>query len=346
MKSFRIGNVIIGQECDPVVVAELGINHNGNLDHAIELADTAIDAGASIIKHQTHFPEYEMSEEAKKIIPKHCKDTIYEIIKKCSLSRINEIKLKKHVNQRNKVYISTPFSKEAANFLNSIHVPAFKIGSGECNNYPLVEYISKFKKPIILSTGMNLIKDIRPSVDIIRRKKLPYALLICTNIYPTKNEHVYLDTLNLLKSNFPDAILGISDHTNNIYCSLAAVGLGARIIEKHFVKSKKSKGPDVPASMDARDLKNLIEGSKIIFSARGIKKKIIKEESDTANFAFASVVATSEIKKGEIFTKKNIFVRRPGNGNFGIKDYYKLIGKIANRNIKKNYQIKHIDVKK
>jgi len=346
MKQFKIGKIKIGYNIEPVVIAELGINHNGNLDYAINLADVAIKSGAEIIKHQTHFADFEMSEESKKIIPSHCNKSIYDIIKNCSLSKKDEIKLKKYVNQRKKIYISTPFSREAADFLNSIDVPAFKIGSGECNNYPLIEHISKFNKPVILSTGMNLLENIKPSVKILRKNKVPFALLICTNVYPTRDDHVYLDTIQKLKLNFPDAVVGISDHTTSIYCSLGAVALGARIIEKHFVKSKKAKGPDVSASMDPSDLKKLIEGSRVIFNAKGNKNKINKYERDTANFAFASVVATKKIKKGEILSKDNIFVRRPGNGYFKAKDYYKLLGKKVKKNIESNFQIKKSDIKK
>ena len=345
-KYLNIENLKIGEEFEPVIIAELGINHNGNLDRAIYLADLAIKSGAKIIKHQTHFPEFEMSNEAKKIVPSHCKESIYSIIQNCSLSKKNEIKLKKYINQKKKIYISTPFSREAAKFLNDINVPAFKIGSGECNNYPLVDYISSFKKPIILSTGMNLINKIKPSVDIIRKKKIPYALLICTNIYPTADKDVCIGTIPFLKSVFPDALIGISDHSKNIFCSLGAVALGARIIEKHFVDTKKAKGPDVSASMDPSDLTNLINGSKSIFNARGVKKKISNLEKKTSLFAFASVVSTKNITKGETFSEKNIFVKRPGNGDFKVTDLRKLFGKTAKKNIIKNYQIKKTDVKK
>ena len=344
MKELVIENIKFGYNRSPVVIAELGINHNGSLDYAINLADAAIKSGAKIIKHQTHFADFEMSEESKRIIPSHCAESIYEIIKNCSLKEKDEIKLKKYIIQKKKIYISTPFCREAANFLNSIGVPAFKIGSGECNNYPLVEHIAKFKKPVILSTGMNLIKTIVPAVKILRKYKVPYALLICTNIYPTKNDNVYLDTISKFKIKFPEAVLGISDHTDNIYCSLGAVALGARIIEKHFVKSKKANGPDVAASMDPSDLKRLIEGSEAIFQARGCKKIINKHELNTSNFAFASVVATKNIKKNEVLSKENIFVRRPGNGYFKAKDYNKLLGRKARRNITSNFQIKKQDV--
>ncbi len=339
-KKFRIGNVIIGQNEPPVVIAEIGINHNGSLDQAINIADKAIKSGAEIIKHQTHVVEDEMSEEAKKIIPGNSNKSIYDIIQKCALSEKEEKKLMDYVKQRKKIFISTPFSRAAVDRLVKFNVPAFKIGSGECNNYHLVKYISKFKKPIILSTGMNSIRTIRPSVQILKKAKLPFAILHCTNIYPTPPHLVRLDCLNELKRSFPGVILGISDHTETNYTSIAAVTLGARIIEKHFVDTKTKKGPDITCSMDPQDLKDIIVGSRIVFNSLKGKKIPLFEEKKTMAFAFASVVSTKEINKGEKLSNKNIFVRRPGSGDFKVKDLEKLYGKIAKTKIRKNIQIK------
>ena len=328
MKSFKIGNVTVGDNYPPVIIVELGINHNGNLDMAIEMVDKAIDAGATIIKHQTHIVEDEMSYEAKKIIPANSNKTIFDIIKKCALIEKDEKKLMNHIKSRKKIFISTPFSRAAADRLGKFKVPAFKIGSGECNNHFLVDYICKFKKPIIMSTGMNSIQSVNNSVKIIRKHRLPYALMHCTNIYPTPNHLVRLDCLSEIKKSYPDAIIGLSDHSDSIYTCLGAVSLGARILEKHFVDSKKiRKGPDVSASMDTSELKQLLEGSKKIFEAKGGGKKPIKEESKTIAFAFQSVVSTENILKGEKLSLNNIFLRRPGNGDFKVKDFKKLIGK-------------------
>ncbi len=345
MKSFKIGKVSVGDDYPPVIIVELGINHNGNLDMAIEMVDKAIDAGATIIKHQTHVVEDEMSYEAKKIIPANSSKTIFDIIKKCALSEKDEKKLMNHIKSRKKIFISTPFSRAAADRLGKFNIPAFKIGSGECNNHFLVDYICKFKKPIIMSTGMNSIHSINKSIKIIRKHRLPYALMHCTNIYPTPNHLVRLDCLREIKKSYPDAIIGLSDHSDSIYTCLGAVSLGARILEKHFVDSKKiRKGPDVSASMDTSELKQLLEGSKKIFEAKGGGKKPIKEERKTIAFAFQSVVSTENILKGEKLSLNNIFLRRPGNGDFKVKDFKKLQGKKVKKNIKKNYQIKKTDI--
>ena len=309
MKKFKIGKIIIDENTPPIVIAEIGINHNGNLDRAISIADKAILSGAEIIKHQTHIVDEEMSEEAKRTTPGNSKLSIYEIIKKCTLSEEKEKKLMKYITSRKKIFISSPFSIAAANRLARFNVPAFKIGSGECNNYHFIKHICKFKKPIILSTGMNSINSIKKSVEIIRKNKIPLALLHCTNIYPTPPNLVRLDCIRQLKKAYPSCLVGISDHTTTNYTSLAAVALGARIIEKHFVDSKKIIGPDINCSMDPSELKDMILGSKTIFQARGGVKKPLKEEKITINFAFASVCSSTDISPGQVLTEKNICLK-------------------------------------
>ncbi len=346
MKILKIGDLEISETSEPVIIAELGINHHGSIDKAIYLADLAIKAGAKILKHQTHVIEDEMALCAKKIVPGNAKKSIFHIIQKYSLSESSERKLMNYIKNKNRIFISTPFSRKAVDRLIKFDVPAFKIGSGECNNYPLIEYICKHKKPIILSTGMNSIETIKPAVKIIRKYKNPFALLHCTNIYPTPPKLVRLEAMLEIKKNFKDAVIGLSDHTETIYTSLGAIAMGACIVEKHFIDSKKVKGPDVKASMDTSELKELIKGSKIIFQAKKGKKKQLKEEAKTVAFAFASVAAVKNISKGEKLTKNNIFPIRPGNGYFKIKDYNKLLGKTAIRNIKKGFQLNNKDVKK
>lgn len=340
MKKFKIGKIIIDENTPPVVIAEIGINHNGNLDRAISIADKAILSGAEIIKHQTHIVDEEMSEEAKKTIPGNSKLSIYKIMKKCALSEEKEKKLMNYIKSRKRIFISSPFSKAAADRLGRFNVPAFKIGSGECNNYHFIEHVCKFKKPIILSTGMNSINSIKKSVEIIRKNKIPLALLHCTNLYPTPPNLVRLDCIRQIKKAYPSCLVGISDHTTTNHTSLAAVALGARIIEKHFIDSKKVIGPDINCSMDPSELRDMILGSKIIFEARGGLKKPLKEEKVTINFAFASVCSSIDINPGQKLTKKNICLKRPGNGFYSIRDFNKLLGKKVKRFVKKNTQIK------
>jgi N-acetylneuraminate synthase len=344
MRSFKIGNILIGDKYNPIIIPEIGINHKGDINLAIHMVDKAIKAGAQIIKHQTHIVDDEMSFEAKKIKPPNADIPIYDLIKKSSLNEKDEKKLMNYIKSRKRIFISTPFSRKAAERLANFDVPAFKIGSGECNNYPLVEYIAKFKKPIILSTGMNSINTIRPSVKIFRKYKIPYALLHCTNIYPTPSRLVRINCITVLKKNFPDAVVGLSDHTENIYTSIASIALGASIIEKHFTDSKNRKGPDISSSMDSSQLKELIKATMEVYSSRGNVKKPMVEEKKTINFAFASISATQNIYKGEILNSKNIFPLRPNSGYFKAKDYKQLIGRKAKNDIKKGFQLKKNDI--
>lgn len=193
--SFKIENRNIGIDYPPLVIAEIGINHNGSLDIAKKMVDAAIAAGIEVIKHQTHVIDDEMSPEAKKVIPGNSSKSIYHIMKECSLNEEDETELKAYVEKKGRIFISTPFSRAAAERLERMDVQAYKIGSGECNNYPLIEHISSYGKPIILSTGMNDIEDIRVAVEIFRKCNVPFALLHTTNIYPTPNHLVRLGAM-------------------------------------------------------------------------------------------------------------------------------------------------------
>ena len=216
-----------------------------------------------------------------------------------------------------------------------INVPAFKIGSGECNNYPLIKHISKMKKPIILSTGMNDIRSIKKSVNILSNNKIQFALLHCTNLYPTSPKQMRLNGILELKKSFPKAVIGYSDHSGNNLSSLTAVALGASIVEKHFTIESIKSGPDISSSINEKDLKKLINDLNEIYVSKKGGVKPIKEEKFTANFAFASVVAIKDIKKGEKFSSKNLWVKRPGNGDFLADKLEKIYGKICKKGVKK-----------
>jgi N-acetylneuraminate synthase len=341
MPEMLIGNRPVGSKHPPVVIAEIGINHGGSLDLAIHMADAAIDAGVEIVKHQTHVIEDEMSEEAKAVIPGNADISIYEIMDQCALSEDDERSLMRHVQARGALFISTPFSRAAAERLKRFDIPALKIGSGECNNYPLIRHIARFGKPVILSTGMNSIESVRPSVEILRAAGVPYALLHCTNVYPTPPELVRLGGMTRLQDAFPDAVVGLSDHTTSNYPCLGAVALGASILERHFTDSMEREGPDIVCSMDPKALTELIEGSRILFAARGGDKGPVEAEAPTIAFAFASVVATRDIQPGEALSEDNIWVKRPGGGDFGVLDYDGLMGKKALCVIPKGFQLKH-----
>ena len=343
---FKICDRLIGEDYPPLVIAEIGINHGGDLAVAKTMVDAAINAGAEVIKHQTHIVEDEMSSEANLVVPANSSDSIFEIMKSCALSEADEYSLMKYVEEQGAIFLSTPFSRAAVDRLVEFNVPAFKIGSGECNNYPLLQYIAQFRKPVILSTGMNGIDSIEKSVQIFRNASVPFALLHCTNIYPTPPEYVRLGGLSELKNKFPDSVVGLSDHTTSNYSCYGAVALGASILERHFTDSMNRLGPDIICSMDPKSLSELIVGSHEIFLARGGKKEPHIAEAPTIAFAYASVVATRDIAVGDKLTRENTWVMRPGGGDFLAKDYEIVLGSVAVKKIPKGTQIQKCQINK
>ncbi len=341
---IEIADRKVGYDYDPLVIAEIGINHGGSLDIAKNMVDTAVSAGIEIIKHQTHIVEDEMSQEANKDKVGYIGKTIYELMDECALNEEEEYELMKYVEKKGALFISTPFSRAAANRLAEFNVPAFKIGSGECNNYPLIEHICSFGKPIILSTGMNTISSIKKSVEIMEKNSIDYALLHTTNIYPTPPHLVRLGAMVELQEAFPQAVIGLSDHTKSNHACFGAVALGASILERHYTDSMERKGPDIENSMDPQVAKALVEGANLIKLERGGTKGPVEEEQPVINFAYASVVSIAEIIKGDKFTRENIWVKRPGTGPLYAEDYEKILGKTATRHIKNDKHINGDDI--
>ncbi|ECL5231191.1 N-acetylneuraminate synthase family protein [Campylobacter upsaliensis] len=344
MQEIKIGKLIVSQNTSPLVVPEIGINHNGSLELAKLMVDAALRAGAKIIKHQTHIVEDEMCQAAKKVIPGNAKISIYEIMKKCALNEKDERELKEYVEKQGLVYLSTSFSRAGANRLEDMGVSAYKIGSGECNNTPLIKHIASFKKPIILSTGMNDIKSITQSVKILKDFEVPFVLLHTTNLYPTPPHLVRLGAMLELKKEF-DALVGLSDHTTNNLACLGAVALGACMIERHFSDTMDRQGPDIICSMDENALKELITQSEQMALMRGLnaKKEAAKEEQVTIDFAFASIVSIQPIKKGETLSEKNIWVKRPSLGGIPAYEFENVLGKKALRDIECDSQLSKED---
>jgi len=341
MNELCIENRKIGMHEKPLVIAEIGINHGGSLSVAKEMVDAAFRAGAEMVKHQTHVVEDEMSSAAKQVIPGNAKESIYEIMDKCALTKDEEFELMNYTSQKGMIFLSTPFSRAAADRLEEFQVSAYKIGSGELNHYPLIEHIAKFGKPMILSTGMNDIESIQKATNILEKHNVSYALLHTTNLYPTKPEQVRLGAMMELHKHFPETPFGLSDHTLNNNACQAAVALGASIVERHFVDHKNRIGPDVLCSMDEFDLQNLINNTAEIALMRNGQKQALAEEKVTSDFAFATLVSISDIKKGEVLTEKNLWAKRPGTGSILAEKYWEVLGKHAKQDINKDTQISY-----
>ena len=340
---FNIAGRLIGLDHPPLVIAELGINHGGSLQVAKEMVDAAYRAGVEVLKHQTHIVADEMSAAAKKVIPGNADISIYEIMEQSALDADQEYELKQYVESKGMIFISTPFSRAAANRLQEFDVPAFKIGSGECNNYPLMEHIARFGKPMIISTGMNTIESVRQTVEICKKHKVPVALMHTTNLYPTPPKLVRYGGFQALQKHFPELVIGLSDHTLNNNACLGAVALGASILERHFTDHMNRQGPDIVCSMDEIACAALINGTKEIALMRGGEKKPAKEEQVTIDFAFATVCTINPIRKGELLSKENIWVKRPGTGPILAAEFDKLIGKTATRDLPVDHHLDYQD---
>lgn len=337
--SFKIGDIHVEANGTPLVIPEIGINHGGDLDVAMQMVESAYKAGAKIIKHQTHVIDDEMSAEARKVIPGNSVDSIYDVMKTCALSEDEEKEMMRYTESLGMEFISTPFSRAAAYRLEKFGVKAFKIGSGEMNNYPLLKCIAEFGRPVILSTGMNDMESVRKAVDIFDYRNVPIAILHTTNLYPTPAKFVRLGAMQTIMSAYPDRPVGLSDHTLNNNACIAAMALGASIVERHYTDHKNRAGNDIVCSMDQNELCELLQAAAEVYEMRGGEKKPLPEEQVTMDFAFATVVSIKPIKRGEVFSTENIWVKRPGTGEIRAEEYESLLGKTAKVDIDRDTHI-------
>ena len=342
MTAFRIENRLVGDDQPPLVIAEIGINHEGDAVKARRMVDDAARAGCECVKFQCHVIDDEMI--PNDVVPGNATESIWNIMARCALTEDEERSVKQYAEAKGLIYLSTPFSRAAVDRLHGMGLSAYKIGSGECNNYPLVRHIAGFGKPVILSTGMNDLDSVRPAVEILRAAGVPFALTHCTSMYPTPYDKVRLGAIADLRAAFPDAVAGLSDHSLGNYTCLAAVALGARILEKHFTSDKSWPGPDVPISMDPAELADLVRGSRAIFEALGGGKTILPEEQPTIDFAYACVVTIADVNAGDTFSNANVWVKRPGTGEIKARDFERVLGRLASRAIPANTQVRWSDL--
>ena len=341
---MQIAHREISPENPPLVVAEIGINHGGSLSVAMDMVRLAAAAGCECVKHQTHFVGDEMSEEARAIFPPNAEESIWDLMERCALGRDEEIRLKEFTESLGLIYLSTPFSRAAADFLVEIGVPAFKIGSGESDNLPLIRHVAGFGKPIIMSTGMQTIDSVRESVGILEAAGVDYALLECTNLYPSPPEHVSLRGIGELRDAFPNAVIGFSDHSIGPEMALAAIALGALIVERHYTDTRYREGPDIPCSMDPAELSFLVQRSREIRTALNNDKRRTAPEEAVYRFARASVVADRDLPAGHVISAEDIWVRRPGSGEIPAREFDRVVGRKLKLATRRNTQLKWADL--
>jgi len=341
---MKIAHREIGPNHPPLVIAEIGINHGGDLAVAKEMVRLAAGSGCEMIKHQTHIIADEMTEEAKSIFPPNADVSIWHVMERCALSLDAEAELKRYTESLGLIWISTPFSRAAADWLETQDVPAYKIGSGEADNLPLIRHIARKGKPVILSTGMQTIDTIRASVAILDQAGVDYALLECTNLYPSPAEIVSLRGVTELRQAFPKAVVGFSDHSIGPEMALASVALGACILERHYTDTRYRRGPDISCSMDPAELRLLIDRSREIWIAAKNPKQRSAPEEAVYRFARGSVVADRDLPEGHVIAEADIWARRPGSGEIAAYDFDKVVGKRLMRAVTRNTQLKWGDL--
>ncbi len=342
--SITIAGRKIGPEYPPLVIAEIGINHGGDLAVAKEMVRLAAQSGCEMVKHQTHILADEMTDEAKSIFPPNADVSIWDVMARCALSLEDEAELKRYTESLGVIWISTPFSRAAADYLESLDVPAYKIGSGEADNLPLIRHIARKGKPVILSTGMQTIETLRASVDILDQAGVPYALLECTNLYPSPAEIVSLRGVTELREAFARAVVGFSDHSIGPEMALASVALGACILERHYTDTRYRKGPDISCSMDPAELRLLIDRSREIWVAANNPKQRSGPEEDVYRFARGSIVADADLAAGHVIDEQDIWARRPGSGEIAAYEFDAVVGKRLLRAVSRNTQLKWEDL--
>lgn len=337
--NIRIGNKYIDPGQPVFIIAEAGVNHNGSLKMAKKMVDAAKSSGADAVKFQTFKTENLVTVNAPKA--SYQKITVsaksqFEMLKSLELSESNFVELFNYCKKKKIIFLSTPFDPESAEFLYKLGVPLFKISSGELTNTPLLIQIARYKKPIILSTGMSTLREVEEAVKAIYstgNKKL--ILLHCTSNYPAKFQDVNLKAIETLRKVFKVSV-GYSDHTEGIHVSIAAIAIGACVIEKHFTLDKNLQGPDHKSSLEPEELHEMVKNIRVLEKAMGSGVKVpAKSENEVKKISRKSVVASKDIEKGVRLTENMLVLKRPG---IGIEPKYlnKIIGKRLRFNVEKD----------
>lgn len=322
------------------IIAEAGDNHNGKFDLALQLVDKAAEAGVDCVKFQTFVTENVISKFAEKA--DYQKQTTgenesqYEMVKKLELSFEQFRLIQKYCQEKNIMFLSTPFDLDSIDFLEEIQIPFWKIPSGEITNLPYLEKIAKTRKDIIMSTGMCMLEEIGAALSVLREHGAgKITLLHCNTEYPTPFEDVNLRAMQEMKEVFGVSV-GYSDHTVGIEAPIAASAMGASVIEKHFTLDKNMEGPDHKASLEPEELKQMVRSIRNIERAMGSgKKRPSPSEQKNISIARKSIVAKRKIKQGERLTEENLYIKRPGDGISPMR-WYEIIGTVAVKDFKED----------
>lgn len=319
MQNIQVANKLIGPGQPVFVIAEAGVNHNGDLKMARALIDVAIEAGADAVKFQTFSADRLVTTDAPKaeyqLQTTGDAESQFEMLQRLELSADAHRELQSYCHERGIIFLSTPFDEEAVDLLDELGVPAFKISSGDLTNSPLLEYVAGKGKPVILSTGMSELSELIEAVSVLNTAGCENPVLLhCVSNYPADPAEINLRAMNTMRSAF-DVPVGFSDHTAGIHITLAAVALGACVIEKHFTLDRTLPGPDHRASLEPAELRELVRSIRSIESALGNGRKVpAASEIETAKAARRSLVAARDIPAGATLEREMVIMRRPGTG--------------------------------
>tara|TARA_Y100000389_G_C17450898_1_gene514721 strand:+ start:528 stop:1583 length:1056 start_codon:yes stop_codon:yes gene_type:complete len=350
MKISLTKNKEIFNYCSPYIIAEIGANHNGDIDLAKKMIEYAIKCGCDAVKFQswsnksliskTGYKENTVFTDSKK---KHF-GSLKEMVEKYYLRKEQHFELKNFCSTKGVDFCSTPFSSEEVDLLNEINVEFFKVASMDINNYPLLKYLAQFQKPILISTGMANLSEIEKAVKTIEKEgNSKIIILHCVAIYPPENKDLNLNNITMLQNTFGYPV-GFSDHTLGIVAPLASIALGACIIEKHFTIDKNLPGWDHQISANPNEMKKIVDGSKIIYESLGNYKRIVSKAEEEKKKVFRrSIVLNKNLKIGDIIKEEDISFKRPGTG-ITIDNINVVLGRRLKKKIKKDELIKLVDL--
>lgn len=325
----------------PYVIAEAADAHYGSLERAFKMIDAAKLAGADAIKFQHHLPDEEMLPDTP--MSSNMQEPLYDFLKRNALSIQQHKRLADYCRSLGITYLCTPFSLKAAKELEEVISPiAFKIGSGELLDHPTIEQIMKFNKPLVISTGMATISEIDETYRLCENHSPGLVLMNCTSAYPPVYAELNLGFIPIMEERYPKALIGHSDHTDGLHSSIAAVALGAKVIEKHVTIDKQLEGPDAKVSIDFEELGKLVFQLREVSSALGTEKNVNKNEMEIRKWAHRSLVYTRTLNSGEVLEDSDVWSKRPGTG-IPARRRSEFVGKTLQRNVSANSLLQQED---
>lgn len=340
-RSMQIAGQNLGAEHAPLVIAEIGNNHDGSTRQAEALIQSAADAGADAVKFQTHIADAEMLPSTP--TPPHFDEPRYAFTRRMELSKDDHVRLKAYAEERELVWFSSPFSVEAVALLEDVGAPAYKVASGEVTNPPLLEAVAATGKPVILSTGMSGLEDVERAAELFKQAGSDVLVMQCTSTYPCPPERIDLRAMVAMGERF-GTLVGLSDHTPDVYASIGAVALGAAAVEKHFTLSRYLYGPDHKSSLTAEDLARLVDGVRQVHAALGSDRKVRDPSLDPARATFEkSVVTAAEIPEGAVIEAAMLRTKRPGHGIPAVQ-IGDVVGRRAARRLERNHLLEAGDL--